>query len=131
MKNIPTILFVLFLGCTDDDLINHQNDHDIIGKWQLEATKISLGGIVDWSNVTDGEIYDFKADGTLILSKWDACKGPINGTFLFEGDKLFLRFLCNSQLYEPSYNIWFEEDKLILGFIGCIEECSYRFRPLD
>ncbi len=131
MKYLPTIIFVLFLGCTDDDLSSNQVDHDIIGKWQLEATKISPGGIVDWSIVTDGDIYEFKTDGTITLSKWDACKGPISGTFALYEDKLFLRFLCNSQLNEPKYNIWFENDNLILGFIGCIEECSYRFKPIN
>jgi len=131
MKYIPTIIFVLFLGCTDDDLSSNQTDHEIIGKWQLEATKISPGGLVDWSDVTNGEIYEFKTDGKIILSKWDVCKGPINGTFFIDEDKLFLRFSCNSQSYEPNYNIWFEDGKLILGFIGCIEECSYRFKPLE
>jgi len=130
MKYMPTILFVLFLGCADDDLSNNQVDHDIVGQWQLEATKISPGGIVDWSNVTNGEIYEFKTEGTIVLSKWDACKGPISGTFAVYEDKLFLRFSCDSTLHEPSYNIWFEEGKLILGFVGCIEECSYRFRAI-
>jgi len=130
MKYIPTILFVLFLGCVDDDLNSNQINNVITGKWQLEATKISPGGIVEWSNVTNGEIYEFKTDGAIVLSKWDACKGPISGTFAIEEDKLFLEFSCNSQLYEPSYYIWFEEDKLILGFMGCIEECSYRFRAI-
>ncbi len=130
MKYIPTILIVLFLGCTDDDLNSNQTDHVIIGNWQLEATKISPGGIVDWSDVTNGEIYEFKTDGTIVLSKWDACKGPISGTFDIDEDKLFLKFSCDETLYEPSYYIWFEEDKLILGFMGCIEECSYRFRSI-
>ncbi len=130
MKYIPTILCVLFLGCVDDDLNNNQIDHNIVGQWQLEATKISPGGMVDWSDVTNGEIYEFKTDGTIVLSKWDACKGPIRGTFAIYEDKLFLSFPCDSTLYEPSYHIWFEEGKLILGFVGCIEECSYRFKAI-
>jgi hypothetical protein len=130
MKYILSVLFVFVLGCSDDDLNSKQIDHDIIGKWQMEATKISPGGIVDWSEVTNGEIYELKTDGTLLLSKWDSCKGPISGTFAIDEDKLFLKFSCDSTLYEPNYFIWFEEEKLILGFVGCIEECSYRFRSI-
>ena len=130
MKYMPTILFVLFLGCADDDLNSNQIGHDIVGQWQLEAKKISPGGIVDWSDVTNGEIYEFKTDGTIVLSKSDACKGPIIGTFAIDEDKLFLKFSCDETLYEPSYFIGFEEDKLILGYVGCIEECSYRFRVI-
>jgi len=130
MKYILPILLLFVLGCTDDDLNDKLADHDIIGEWQLEATKISPGGIVDWSNVTNGEIYKFKSDGTLVLSRWDNCKAPINGAFAIDEDKLFLRFSCASTLHEPSYFIWFEESKLILGFVGCIEECSYRFRSI-
>lgn len=130
MKYIPTIFFVLFLGCIDDDLNDNQIHNNILGKWQLEATKISPGGIVDWSYVTDGEQYEFKIDGTIVLSKWEGCKGPINGTFTLDGDQLLLKFSCDETLYEPGYLIWFEDDKLILGFVGCIEECSYRFSPI-
>jgi hypothetical protein len=130
MKYIPTIFFVLFLGCVDDDLSDNQIHPDILGKWQLEATKISPGGMVDWSYVTEGEEYEFKANGTMILSTWETCKGPINGFFRLEEDQLFLTFRCDETLYEPGYLIWFEGDRLILGSMGCIEECSYRFRPI-
>ena len=130
MKYIPTIIFVLFLGCADDDLISNSTNYEIIGKWQLEATKISPGGIVDWSDVKNGEIYEFNTDGTLVLSAWQDCKAPITGTFAIDEEMLLLEFSCNSNLYQPSYNIRFEDNKLILGFIGCIEECSYRYRPI-
>jgi hypothetical protein len=130
MKYIPTIIFVLFFGCTDDDLVKYQPDHEIIGKWQLEATKISPGGIVDWSEVKNGEIYEFNADGTFLLSRWEDCKAPITGTFAIEEELLSIEISCSSTLYQPSYKIRFEDSKLILGFIGCIEECSYRYRPI-
>ncbi|MBD1261075.1 hypothetical protein HZY62_10785 [Maribacter polysiphoniae] len=131
MKYFFPFLFLLILGCADDDLKGGEIDHEIIGQWQLEATKISPGGIVDWTRVDDGAIYDFQGDGSLELSKWDGCKAPVNGTFAIAEEKLYLRFFCNSELYEPVYRILVEEKKLILGFIGCIEECSYRFKRVD
>ena len=131
MRYLFPFLFVMLLGCTDDDLIGDDVVHDIIGKWQLEATKISPGGIVDWTFVDDGVVYEFSKDGTLQLSKWEGCKAPVNGTFAIGEERLYLRFLCNSELYEPVYLISFEESKLILGFLGCIEECSYRFKKID
>lgn len=131
MKYFFPFLFLLFLGCSDDDLKPGGIDYEIIGQWQLEATKISPGGIVDWTSVDDGAIYDFQEDGSLELSKWEGCKAPVNGTFAIDEEKLYLRFLCNSELYEPVYRILIEEKKLILGFLGCIEECSYRFKRID
>ena len=131
MKYILPILFLLFSGCSEDEDLIHRIDHEIIGKWQLEATKISPGGIVDWSDVSNGEIYDFKPDGTLELSKLEECKAPVAGTFTVFEDQLFITYSCNSQLYEPSYHFRLEDGKLILGFIGCIEECSYRYKPVN
>ena len=131
MKYFVPFLLLLFLSCADDDLIPTEIYHEIIGKWQLEATKISPGGIVDWTFLDNGEIYDFMADGTLELSKWEGCKSPIIGTFAVADERVYLRFSCNSELNEPIYHISFDENKLILGFIGCIEECSYRFKPLQ
>ena len=130
MKYLLPIFLVLFSGCSKDEDLITGIDHEIIGKWQLEATKISPGGIVDWSDVTNGEIYEFKFDGTLALSKLEECKSPVAGNFSIVEDKLLLNYSCNSQLYEPSYYFRFEDGKLILGFIGCIEECSYRYKPI-
>lgn len=130
MKYILPILFLLFSGCSEDKDLIYQIDDEIIGKWQLEATKISPGGIVDWSDVTNGEIYDFKSDGTLELSKLEGCKSPVAGTFTIVEDMLFLTYSCNSQMFEPTYFFRFEDGKLILGFIGCIEECSYRYKSI-
>ncbi len=66
-------------------------------------------------------------NGTFELSKWEGCKSPVLGTFAVTEERLYLRFSCSSELIEPIYSISFDDNKLILGFIGCIEECSYRF----
>jgi hypothetical protein len=131
MKYVFPFLFLLLFGCADDDLIDKEINHDIIGMWQLEATKISPGGIVDWTLLDNGEVYGFSKDGTFELSKWEGCKSPVLGTFAVTEERLYLRFSCNSELIEPIYRISFDGNKLILGFIGCIEECSYRFKPLN
>lgn len=132
MKYLLPFLILLFLGCkADNDSAFQPIEHAIIGKWQLEATKISPGGIVDWSEVNADVIYEFKPNGVLELGSWGDCKGPISGTFSIKDDKLYLKYTCNSEIFELGYYIWFEEDKLILGFIGCIEACSYRFFTLN
>ncbi|EAR01714.1 hypothetical protein FB2170_14338 [Maribacter sp. HTCC2170] len=122
----------MFLACSSDKDINDvEIDYEIIGQWQLDATKISPGGIVDWSSVTNGEIYDFKSNGTFELSNTKQCSEVIIGTFSIKDDQLSFQYLCDSEQRNPSYNMWFEDGKLTLGFIGCIEECSYRYRPLN
>lgn len=129
MQKVLPFLFVLFLGCTSDH--DDTVDHGIVGKWQLEATKISPGSIVDWSSVTNGEIYDFDSDGFFELSGSKQCNVPVGGTFTILKNRLSLQYNCNSQHRDLNYNWWFEDGKLILGFVGCIEECSYRFKRLD
>lgn len=131
MKNIVPFLFLFFFGCSDDDLKSNEIDHEIIGKWQLDATKISPGGIVDWTLVENGQIYDFRADGTFDLSKWEGCKSMVSGTFAVSEERLYLKFSCSTEVNEPIYLISFDKNKLILGFVGCIEECSYRFKRLN
>ncbi len=121
----------MVFGCVDNDLSDNDVGYAIVGKWQLEATKISPGGIVDWVSVEDGETYVFRQDGTFGLSKWEGCKSPVEGTFTVTEEMLKLFFPCNSEPYEPVYTVSFEENKLILGFLGCIEGCLYRYKRMD
>ena len=131
MKYIYPVLFILFFGCKADvDIMIEAIDHPIIGKWQLEATKISPGGIVDWTEVSNGEIQEFKSNGTFELSKSSICPKLVNGTFNIFEDQLTLEFKCDSNINVNGYYFRFNDNKLILSFIGCIEECSYRYKPL-
>ena len=132
IKYILLLLCLVILGCgkdNDDELPNV--DSDIVGKWQLEATRISPGGIVDWSNIANGEIYDFLDNGTFQLSNSKECDMTSIGTYSLKEDNLALEFLCDSETRKPNYFFWFNEGKLVLGFIGCIEGCSYRFKKIN
>lgn len=132
MKYVLPLLLLLFLACNaDKDVVVEGIDHQIIGKWQLEATKISPGGIVDWTNVTKGPFFEFKSDSTFELSKSILCPKAVLGIFTIAEDILNLEYFCDSISSNTDYYYWFEDGKLILGFMGCIEECSYRYKPVN
>jgi hypothetical protein len=132
MKYVLPLLLLLFLACNaDKDVVVEGIDHQIIGKWELEATKISPGGIVDWTNVTKGPIFEFKSDSTFELSKSELCPKAVLGTFHISEDILHLEYFCDSNSSNTDYYYWFEDGKLILGLMGCIEECSYRYKPVN
>lgn len=126
-------LFTIFLFSCDrnNDRASIVNE-GIIGKWQLEATKISPGGgVIDWETVSKGEVYEFSEDGSFKLSNSKSCAENITGTYAVKADKLSLTYTCGTIAQQPNFFMSFADNKLILGFIGCIEECSYRYKPIN
>ena len=115
--------FVCLVGCTDsfDPVI----ESDILGSWQLEATKISPGNVVEnWTMVENGEILVLNQDGSFEIQGRD---GTSSGTYTYEVELLTLTSDANTS----NFFVGFENDKMVLGFIGCIEECSYRYKRID
>ncbi|MGB5819594.1 MAG: lipocalin family protein [Saonia sp.] len=138
MRIILPYIFLVFIGCNNTnnkDILGRETPlaaNGIIGKWQLEATKISPGGpVLDWTLVSDGSIYTFEGDGT--FSFIDANNTDVNrsGTFKVEENELFLNFVRDGQNRDATYYMNFRDGKIILQFIGCIEECSERYRRIN
>ncbi|MEO0528316.1 MAG: hypothetical protein AAFZ89_13880 [Bacteroidota bacterium] len=100
----------------------------LIGNWQLEATKISPGGIVDWTTVSNGSLYTFKPDGTFSLSSTD---NALSGSYSEEGNELSLRFVREGQSIRRTYFMNFVEGNLVLQYVGCIESCAERYRRVN
>ncbi len=124
MKYSCLFLILFSLSCSESELRTVQLfGVNIIGKWQLEATKISPGGPVDWSDVTDGPIIEFKPNG---LAEVSNSENEQIGIYKIEEDGISIRF-SETNNYRGSI----QEGKLILGFIGCIEECSFRYRRIN
>ncbi|MCL5244913.1 lipocalin family protein [Cellulophaga sp. 20_2_10] len=132
MRYVVCLLFLGVVACG----LNKDDDNDIpltqgklVGAWQLDATKISPGTVVkEWTAVKDGDIIKFNADYTFTHTNSYNCNNtPITGSYTFKEDIISFKGKCNDEDYSPSYYVTFKDDKIILGFIGCIEECSYRY----
>ncbi|PCJ96537.1 MAG: hypothetical protein COA50_07100 [Flavobacteriaceae bacterium] len=66
MKYFFGLLCLFCFGCDTDTDVDYVIDEEValtktslLGEWKLEATKVSPGGPVDWSNVEDGNEYTF------------------------------------------------------------------------
>ena len=127
-----TYVFVLFiLSCGKDEDTLPLITNELLGKWQLEATKISPGDIVEnWTMVTNGAIFEFKANGSYTHNE-KACGGIVNGIFSTNAQILTLRYHCENNSIETNFNMNFSEGDLILSNVGCIEECSYKYRKME
>ncbi len=103
----------------------------LLGVWQLEATKISPGGAVDWSEVNSKNQYTFKADGSFSYLNADNNAFNTSGSFSIEDDELELKYSRDGKEITGAYYLLFNDGKLILEFKGCIEECKERYRRKD
>lgn len=126
MKNILLSIIVFFIlsSCNEDGNLFVNNG--VNGKWQLEATKLSPGSLVlEWTQVEDGEVYWFSSEGV-----YQNIDGAVTdeGDFLYNGEILTLS--SNDGSNEIRFYVSFEDEKMILAFVGCIEECSYRYRRI-
>lgn len=131
MKPLIYLFILLFLSCGKDDDTLPPITNGLIGKWQLEATKISPGDIVEnWTPVENGSIFEFKANGSYTHNE-KACGGIVNGIYSIDEGALTLRYQCENNAIETKYNMNYSEGRLILSNVGCIEECSYRYRKLE
>jgi len=131
MKHL-TYVFILFLfSCGKDEDTLPKITNELLGKWQLEATKISPGDIVEnWTTVSNGPMFEFKDNGSYTHNE-KACGGTVNGIYSTGNSVLTLRYHCDNHAIETNFNMNLSEDQLILSNVGCIEECSYKYRKME
>lgn len=124
MRTSFLFLVLLLFSCEGDSIF----DDDLVGTWQLEATRISPGGAVtEWTSVENGEIYEFYSDGSYEKRIPEV---TFIGTYVFEENEI-LRLQSDTESDEISFYTSIIGNRMILGFIGCIEECSYRYKRLN
>jgi len=130
MKYIAVLLIVLVFSC--DNSVNAFNSlaGGIVGQWQLEATKVSPGGTVDWSLASQRNIYTFKSDGTFTFKNIKNDYYDTSGTYFVEDNELFLNYARDRKEVNAVFYMQFKRSKLILEFIGCIEECKARYKRI-
>ena len=68
----PLLLLLIFIlsFCRDGEELT---SNSLVGKWQLVQQNISTGSAGEWINVSDGQIYDFKTDGSFTVSDDPLC----------------------------------------------------------
>ncbi|MEK6155524.1 lipocalin family protein [Flavobacteriaceae bacterium 3-367] len=134
MRYFLPLFLLLFIGCS-----NNKQEHNaplplsasgLLGEWQLEATRISPGSPVDWTEVSDGSRYTFESDRSFdFVSSDDASLGK-SGSYEVEENLLTLRYSVQGENVARVYYMNFEDGKLVLQFVGCIESCSERYRRI-
>jgi hypothetical protein len=131
MKYLTCVFVLFFLSCGKDEDTLPVIANELLGKWQLEATKISPGDIVEnWTTVTNGDIYEFKLNGSYTHNE-KACGGIVNGIYSTKDSIISLRYHCENNAIETNLNMKFSAGNLILSNVGCIEECSYKYRKME
>ena len=100
----------------------------IVGQWKLEATKISPGGPVEWSDAIYKDVYKFDLSGTFrFISDQDAQYNK-TGSYAVDGNELTLTYDTSTDGIKKSvFYFSIDDSKLLLDYIGCIEECRLRF----
>ncbi|NAS11571.1 lipocalin family protein [Poritiphilus flavus] len=135
MRFLAIISIAFVLACNSDDSFSDlpENAEDIksselVGKWVLEATRISPGGVVDWTEDNSGSNIIFDLNRSFI---WDYNNGtdPLEGTFAVEDNLLSLTYPDNlGGEIERQYYLSIEGSIFQINYIGCIESCTLQFR---
>lgn len=132
------ILFVFFglLSCdknSQEDSVP-LNVSKILGSWLLSESYISPGGDTTWQSVDDGDIYNFKIDGTFSQVNIYPGKDSRSGSFTYENDTLKLVFNIGGEEKWQSFRVEMEEDIMTITPSGptiCFEACLFRYKKLD
>ncbi len=127
MKNIFYLVFVftiVFTSC-DSKGTNDENG-EVISQWELIETRISPGGIVEFTPTEEEEIIEFLADFKVRNSNgW--CGDPDKSTVSYSGEGEIFPECPNggTLLFE------IEGDIMIMRGSTCIESCDYKYKRTD
>ena len=101
----------------------------MVGVWQLQASRISPGGPVDWTEVTNGNHFTFELDGNFRYTNFNTDEA-IQGTYRLTDSTLTL---TTQEAEHPSgtYFLNLGEAQMILQNIRCIESCSLRYGRIE
>lgn len=128
MKHFVFAIALLFLLCENNSLEAVDTSSGLIGVWQLNATKISPGGpVAEWTIVENGQIYQFGTDGAYSLTNVEN-----NDSGFFKLEDAILTLTSNQDdITAQQFYVSKADGNLILGFVGCIEECSFRYKKIE
>lgn len=135
MKKIFLITILLSFAfvvnsCSDDDN-SKKIDNSIFGTWKLIEVYGSDGGAGQWTSVENGYTYSFEEDNILNSNRFSC-----NGTYSETSEDLTINFDCSDGQFYGTYNISFENNRLILTFISgtwgsCDEGCAEKYQRIE
>ncbi len=132
MRYFFAFLFVCCLSCSSNEAEEEfipVSASNIVGSWDLKATKISPGNEVDWSPNEQLDNYTFSLDGTFTRESEFLEDGTIAGTYTITDNQIAFTYISKTgDPANPRYFYKLSSSELILSYIGCIEECSLRYR---
>ncbi len=134
MKKLFLITIVLSFAfiansCSDDDN-SKKIDNSIKGTWKLiEMGGFNIHGGDYWQTVENGHTYTFGEDNVLVSNRF-SCN---NGTYFETSDGLTISFDCSNTQFYATYNISFENNKLILNPNPsyCDEGCAEKYQRVE
>lgn len=139
MKKIIIISVVAILwSCTEissDETITPLITSRIVGTWQLNEALFSSGGTAVWEIIENGEILDFKIDGTFVKSKTEENTNVRSGKYVYEGNVLQLTFKNDDKTEVQSFSVEMDtEENSIITTPNentiCVELCSLRYKRI-
>lgn len=129
---IPSLIIIVstwfLMYCSEE---HTPSSPSITGQWKLVEQKIGIAGPGEWKEVSDGDTFEFKTDGSFEKSFHPNCT---TGTFEVIGDTLRLHYDC------PEYDVtWdysfrdFSNTSFTLSPITvmCIEGCQFRYQRIN
>ncbi|NJB72110.1 hypothetical protein GGR42_002601 [Saonia flava] len=141
MRYLSLFIFLLWVSCEKENgqVIDNEielSKTNLLGKWKLEATRVSPGYPVDWSMVENGNEFIFLMDGS--YTEYDSKKpsGISGGIYSIEdqefyGTVLLLKYEYLDQQHENRYTVELSSKKMIMSGVGCIEGCSYSYKRIN
>ncbi|MDT0642896.1 lipocalin family protein [Zunongwangia sp. F363] len=121
-------LLLMIFGCNSEEeeiTVLDVNVQNITGTWELTESYVSPGGETEWRPVKNGNIYTFFDNGKFSSSGRQNCS---EGEFTLEDN--ILQLDC-----EEEHLSWRVDTLgsrvMILGGIGCIEACLYKYKRID
>lgn len=106
-------------------------EKELFGKWQLVEQKIGIGPPGEWTDVDDGNIYEFRRDNSFTYTENPSCPG---GSFEVKNDTLVLHYNCIEINKTWDYRmVEFDESSMTLtpASVYCTEGCSFRYKKIQ
>ena len=123
---IIALLSIFLLSCSSDTEAPNLGDSSLVGKWQLTERAYSIGAGLIVEEVSRGEIYEIRSDGTFTYDSG----GRASGTWDVSADDI-LNFSFKEEVEDRIVNFKYEfdGDALIFrpAFVICTDGCYDKY----
>lgn len=128
IRTLLLLLIFLLTFCGDEEELTSTS---LVGKWQLVQQKVGIGPPGEWVDISGGQIYEFKTDGTFTISEHHLCT---TGEYEMKNDSLVLKNDCLEDSTERIFSIEMHSSHFTISPIYpamCTEGCFYRYEKRE